>query len=203
MKQQTTVSHVLSGERILDALVPIMEKHFEDFPDVQQKYRFALDRLENELGEAAVAEAKTAIRQRLASTLLFSGFLGIQANLHYDADPVAGNFLNTDPEIYLRERAAMKLPDYEKAQEQITKFYGLLSDAQKKLYEDVSEYTCYLETVGPKLAHYCGYLLGNELLPRVIPGFCPDMAYTVRYGIQLEEFFGVHFDPALLNNIWQ
>ena len=37
-------------------------------------------------------------------------------------------------------------------------------------FEDIVVYI-YLETVVPKLAHYYGYLLGNELLPCIIPGY--------------------------------
>ena len=183
-----------SSEEIYDSLIHIMENHFRDFPEVQIKYQQAMDALQKDLGAAPVAKEKEAIRQGIASTLFFSGWLGLQANLNYYLDPIAGNFLNTEPELYLQEKASRKLPEYETAQEIRKQFYSGLTDAQRLIYEDVTEYICYLETAGPKLAHYYGYLLGNAMLHRVVPGYQPDMAMTLRYAMMLENHFGADFD---------
>lgn len=189
-----TILDQFSNKEIYDSLIQMLENHFQDFPEVQQKYLRAMDALQKDLGEASITKEKEAIRQGIASTLFFSGWLGLQANLDYYLDPVAGNFLNTEPEIYLREKAARKLPEYEAAQETRKQFYAGLTDKQRLIYEDVTEYICYLETVGPKLAHYYGYLLGNSLLHRVIPGYQPDMAFTLRYAMMLENYFGADLD---------
>ena len=183
-----------SSEEIYDSLIHILENHFRDFPEVQIKYQQAMDALKKDLGEESVKKEKEAIQKRIASTLFFSGWLGLQANLNYYLDPIAGNFLNTEPELYLQEKASRKLPEYETAQEIRKHFYASLNDAQRLIYEDVTEYICYLETAGPKLAHYYGYLLGNEMLHRVVPGYQPDMAFTLRYAMMLENHFGADFD---------
>lgn len=187
-----TILDQFSDKEIYDSLIQMMENHFQDFPEVQQKYLRAMDALQKDMGE--VSKEKEAIRREIASTLFFSGWLGLQANLDYYLDPVAGNFLNTEPEIYLREKTARKLPEYEAAQETRKQFYASLNDAQRLIYEDVTEYICYLETVGPKLAHYYGYLLGNSMLHRVVPGYQPDMAFTLRYAMMLENYFGADLD---------
>ena len=181
-------------EDIYDSLVHMMEDTFQDFPEVQSNYIRAMDALKKDLGEESVKKEKEAIQKRIASTLFFSGWLGFQANLNYFLDPVAGDFLNTEPEIFLKEKTARTLPDYETAQEMQKQFYAGLNDAQRLIYEDVTEYICYMETVGPKLAHYYGYLLGNALLHRVVPGYQPDMAFTLRYAMMLENHFGAEFD---------
>ena len=183
-----------SNEEIYDSLIYIMENYFHDFPEVQKKYLQAMDTLEKDLGEAAITKEKEAIRQGISSALFFSGWLGLQANLNYYWDPIAGNFLNTEPEIYLQEKAVRKLPEYETAQENRKQFYAGLNDAQRLIYEDVTEYFCYLETAGPKLAHYCGFLLGNAILHRAVPGYQSDMALTLQYCILLEKHFGAEFD---------
>ena len=41
-----------------------------------------------------------------------------------------------------------------------------------------------------KLAHYYGYLMGNELLYHCIPGYHSDMVLDIRYTQMLEKFFG-------------
>ena len=184
----------ISHKDIFDSLVHMMEDTFQDFPEVQSNYIRAMDALKKDLGEESVKKEKEAIQKRIASTLFFSGWLGFQANLNYFLDPVAGDFLNAEPEIFLKEKIARTLPDYETAQEMQKQFHAGLNDAQRLIYEDVTEYICYLETAGPKLAHYYGYLLGNALLHRVVPGYQPDMAFTLRYAMMLENHFGAEFD---------
>ena len=140
-----------------------------------------------------VADEINAIEQQCVSDLLFSGFLGIKANLDNFKNPIARNFLDVDFEVYLREEVAHRLPEYEQAQKSREQFYSQLSSAQREIYEDVRTYTCHLETIGPKLAHYLGYLLGNELLPRIIPGYCADSVLTIQYGAVLGKYMGKHF----------
>lgn len=188
----------ISHKDIFDSLVHMMEDTFQDFPEIQSNYIRAMDALKKDLGEESVKKEKEAIQKRIASTLFFSGWLGFQANLNYFLDPVAGNFLNAEPEIFLKEKTARTLPDYETAQEMQKQFYAGLNDAQRLIYEDVTEYICYLETAGPKLAHYYGYLLGNSLLHRIVPGYQPDMAMTLRYAMMLENHFGADFDWKFL-----
>ena len=38
---------------------------------------------------------------------------------------------------------------------------------------------------------YYGYLLGNELLPRVIPGYYPDSMQTARYTAMIKSYLGL------------
>lgn len=193
-----TILDLFTGNEIFDSIAAILENAFPDFPGVKQKYTQVMDHLQDRLGEASVNKEKEAIRQQITSQLLFSGLLGIQANYHYFTNPIGGNFLNTEPEIYLQEKSSVCLPEYQNAQELRAHFFAALSPAQRELFEDVTEYVCYWETVGPKLAHYYGYLLGNQLLQRVVPGYQPDIAMTLRYCAMLENYFGPQFDSSFL-----
>ena len=185
-----TQRNQLTGTEIYDSLIHFMTKEFEDFAAIQKQYEHAMEIFQTAVGEQAAAEAANAVRQQTVSNLLFSGFLGLRANLDNFRDPVARNFLDVDSEIYLREEAAHRLPEYACAQSVLDRFYALLSADQKALYEDVISYISYLETTVPKLSHYYGYLLGNELLPRMIPGYHRDMALTARYRMMLRDYFG-------------
>ena len=189
-----TFLNLLDKHTIMDFLIAMVEENFQDFPAVQQGYILAMETLQNSIGENAVHKEREAICQQITSTILFSGVLGLQANYHYFSDPVGGNFLNADPEVYLRENIAKHLPEYAAAQQSRSEFFSQLDAAQKELYQPVTEYTSYLETVGPKLAHYFGYLWGNELLQRVVPGYQPDLAFTLQYCIKLEGYFGRQID---------
>ena len=192
-----TIWEHLTGHSIAQAFIQWLKEESEDFSADHQRYIDAIDTLREELGEAVTDEIN-AIEQQCASDLLFSGFLGLKANLDNFQNPVARNFLDVDFEVYLREEVAHRLPEYEQAQKKREQFYSQLTSAQREIYEDVSTYTSHLETVGPKLAHYFGYLLGNELLPRIIPGYYVDSVLTIKYNAILEKYMGKHFLPIVL-----
>lgn len=179
----------LTGHQMVEAFVQWMVKEQADFSEDYQRYTSAIDLLRKELGDAVTWEIE-AIEQQCASDLLFSGLLGLKANLDNFIDPVARSFLDVDFEVYLREETAHRLPEYERAQKVRNRFYSLLTPAQKEIYGDVNTYDSHLKTVAPKLAHYFGYMLGNQLLPRVVPGYHADPVLTLRYTAMLEDYLG-------------
>ena len=96
-----------------------------------------------------------------------------------------------DAETYLREDKAKRLPDYHNAECVQEQFYATLTPAQQDRYEDITAYICHLETVGPKLAHYYGYQLGNQLFLHIVPGYSEDIQLTLRYRRILENYLGI------------
>lgn len=188
MIKMENILEQLTGKAIVDALIETLSRNFEDFAATKERHDEAMASLREEIGDA-VQDEIAAIEQQTASNLLFSGFLGLKANLDHFVDPVARNFLDADAETYLRENTARRLPAYCQAQEMRNQFYASLTSEQKMLYEDITAYVSYLETAGPKLAHYFGYILGNDLLPRIVPGYHDDPVLTMQYQIMLEAFF--------------
>ena len=168
-----TIMEQLTGQALTNSLIEFLEQHCEDFPEIRKKYQEAIAQAEKgkELAEAIDAQA--------ASDLLFSAALGLKANLDHFRDPIARTFLEVDPETYLQESVAHSMPQYIEAQK-ILNTVGV-NDA-------IIEYTTYLETFGPKLAHYFGYLLGDELLLRIVPGYQPDSILTIRYQAWVQEY---------------
>lgn len=166
----------LTGQALTNSLIEFLEQHCEDFPEIRAKYQEAIAQTEKgkELADAIAAQA--------ASDMLFSAALGLKANLDHFRDPIARTFLEVDPEIYLRESVAHSLPQYIEAQK-ILNTVGV-NDA-------IIEYTTCLETFGPKLAHYFGYLLGDELLLRIVPGYQPDPLLTIRYRDWVRTYMGM------------
>ena len=197
MLAMKTILGNLTEHNLVEAFVQWMVKEYEDFARDYQRYMDAIAALRQELGDSITDEID-AIEKQCASDLLFSGLLGLKANLDNFIDPVARNFLDVDFDVYLREETAHRLPAYEQAQKIRSQFYSLLTPAQREIYEDVLTYNSHLETVGPKVAHYFGYILGNKLLPRVVPGYHSDMVLTIKYSAMLENYFGKHFLPIEL-----
>lgn len=189
MLTMDTVFQQLTGRCTVDALVEKMAAEDPQFAAQRQQYIRTMNALQKDLG-SAVVEEMNAINRQCASDLLFAGMLGLKANWDHFLDPVAKNFLDVDFAVYLREETAHALPEYLLAQQARDRFYARLSPAQRELYEAVISYTSYLETTGPKLAHYYGYMLGNRLLPRIVPGYHPNTVQTIRYTDMLKTYFG-------------
>ncbi len=178
----------LTGEHITEVFIKLMEEMFEDFAPVRKGYLDTMEKLAKTQGDFCQAEME-AIDSQLRSLVLFSGALGLKANFDHFADPIR-DFLAVDFEVFLREETAHRLPGYEKAQQTRDRFFARLSSEEQKIYTAVREYTCYLETVAPKLAHYYGYILGNDLLPQIIPGYHPNGLQTTRYRALLRHWAG-------------
>lgn len=182
-----------TGTMLVDALMDAMAECVEDFAADREKCRRAARDLKQAMGpdpEIPVEQELEAIRTQTVSNFLYAGVLGCMANLDHFRDPVVRNFLEVDSEIYLREATAHRLPAYEKAGTVRDRFYAQLTPRQQELYEDVAAFVSHLETAGPKLAHYYGYLLGNTLLYYVVPGYHSDQTMTARYSRMMEEYFG-------------
>lgn len=183
----------LTGKEIVDSLIHVMIDNFEDFGKEHIQYEGVMLALQKQVrmeNTPSVCDEIDAIQQQISSDLLFSGWLGLKANLDHYIDPIARNFLDVDPETYLREEVAHSLPRYKEAQTVRDRFYDSLSPEQQEMYEFVTTYVTHLETVGPKLAHYYGYLLGNQLFPLIVLGYVPDMSLTSQYRMTLEKYFG-------------
>lgn len=188
------VMEQLTGRRIVQEFTNYLEENFDSFAEVHKRYLAAADALRKELGadtSPSVDDMLDAIDRQTVSNLLFSGALGMKSNLDHFVDPMARTILDVDFPVFLREATAMRLPEYVKAQETIDAFAALLSPAQEELFEDVIEYIAFLETTGPKLAHYYGYILGNNILHRIVPGYHQDDVLTMHYSAMLRKYFGI------------
>lgn len=183
----------VSYKEIVASLVEVMAENFEDFAEDQARFQETITWFGNELKNEispSVTDIVDAIEQQIGSIVVFSYFLGLKANWDHFIDPIGRTFLDVDAEIYLREDVAKQLPDYQNAQRVQEQFYAALTPAQQERYEDITAYICHLETVGPKLAHYYGYLLGNHLFPRIVPGYGANVQLTWQYRHVLKNYIG-------------
>ena len=203
MKMQLLIGKLTDGSMVT-TLIELMEAHCDDFPECRQKYLAAVERLGRELGEKysdQVTAVTEAVEKRIASDMICAGYLGFQANLQNFVDPSAKCFLEVDPEVYLCERTAHSLPAYARAQRTLSAFGNLLSEKQQDDYVDIIEYCCYLETIGPKLAHYYGYYFANQFLCYIEPGYVPDGVQTNRYTQMLSDIVGENVLDAVVKSM--
>ena len=198
MLSEKTLFKNISYKEIVAKLEDILATNSAEFAADQAQFNETISLLKTELEQDAstsVADLVDAIHQQIGSTLLFSCCLGLKANLDHFIDPVSRTFLDVDPEVYLRENIARQLPDYLRAQYVQEQLFKTLSPFQKEKYDEgITTYICHLETVGPKLAHYCGYLLGNQLFPHVITGYVSDTQLLIQYQYMLETYLGINIE---------
>ena len=184
----------MTSKQIVRELEAYLEAHFSSFSVERTRFIEAVDQLRNELDPTAsptVDDMLKAIDKQTASNLLFSGMLGFKSNLDHFIDPMARTVLEVDYPVFLREDTAMRLPEYIQAQMTIVAFLARLPQQHDELFEALIGYMSYLETTGPKLAHYFGYLLGNDILPNIVPGYHTDKVLTMQYGSMLADYLGI------------
>ena len=83
------------------------------------------------------------------------------------------------------------LPGVEKSLVTINAFYEALRtlpEEQQRLTEGITEYMSYMETVAYKLAHYFGFILADQFLYHVIPGYVNDSVTQMQYAWDLQKY---------------
>ena len=181
---------LLTGRESVDAFVESLIAASEDFAEDHRLFEEAIEHFKRVLSKDAtpsVDELCDAIRRQIASQVIFDGYLGFQANVDHFLNPVARTFIDVDPETYLREHVSRTLLEYASAQGIIDSFRNQLSSEQQTKFESVAMYIAHLETIIPKIAHYEGFLLGNDLLRYILPGYQPDVQLTTCYSWMLKE----------------
>ena len=198
MLLERNIFEKISYKEIVTKLVDFLTANSEEFAADRIHFTETISWLETELGQdasASVAKLVDSVEQQIGSTLLYSCCLGMKANLDHFIDPVSRTFLDVDPEVYLRENNARQLPDYLRAQHVQEQFYKVLSPIQSERYDEgITTYICHLEVVGPKLAHYYGFFLGNQLFPHVVPGYVSDTQLLIQYRYMLETYLGINIE---------
>ena len=62
--------------------------------------------------------------------------------------------------------------------------------AFNQLQDDIQDYFTHLGCAAPKLAHYAGYIIGNNILPWVEPGYHEDYCQTMAFAAETEKYMG-------------
>lgn len=185
---QDVLSNLFSDSMITELNNWLVEKDL-DFPPIQAAYQDAAKNLINQLGKEAKAFL-SAQDQQIISDLRYSAYLGFQANLSNFHCPVGNHFVAQGSDHFLREYIMYSLPSRVSHDITITAFQARYGQSAEPQLEAICNYYIYLETVGPKLAHYWGYIFANQFLPLVEPGYVCDGAQTSIYTMELSRELG-------------
>ena len=185
---QDVLSNLFSVSIVTELSNWLLEKDF-DFPPVQAAYQDAAKILVNHLGKEAEAFL-SAQDQQIISDLRYSAYLGFQANLANFRCPGGNHFVAEGSDRFLHEHIMYSLPDRICYDTAITTFQARHGQSTESQLDAIQNYYIYLETVGPKLAHYWGYVFANHFLPLVEPGYVCDGAQTSIYTMELSRELG-------------
>lgn len=183
-------SKITNPDTTLVQMESLLSRLDPNYEAIHKSYLSAVDALtaiDPEQTRSYLHEADTAFTQEL----LFLFFHGLQMNAACFYNPVNAKILEMDFEAIHHEYQMKSLPGITQAQMQA-------SAAAQYLPEErllpVRDYFAYRETVGWKLAHFFGYLLGNRLLYHLIPGYVQDEATTLYYKRMLSDYlqFGLN-----------
>lgn len=185
------------GKPVVDAVVQTLYNQSNDFPAIYEAYLAAVEKMRAVLGPDAKHEIQkyvTAIEQMASSNLYYAGMQGLKMNYEHFINSMTPNctWPQVDYDDYLRPHMADQLPLYETAYRFKRKFEKQLPDELREAEEAVCSYETALECSGMKLAHFYGYLMGNELLYHCIPGYRPDSVLDYKYTHMIEKYFGQH-----------
>ena len=185
----------LLGKPVVDAMVKTLFNQSDSFPEVYQAYLDAIEKMRTVLGPEAKHEIQkyiTAIDQMCASNFYYCGMQGLKMNYDHFLNPMTPNctWKEVDYDDYLRPHIAESLPLYESAYRFKRNFEKQLPDELQEAEEAVGSYEAEMECAGNKLAHFFGYLMGNELLANCIPGYFPDVVLDHKYTHLIEKYFG-------------
>lgn len=214
MISKMQVMESMIGKPVVDALIQTLYNQSDDFEATHRAYLAAIERLHTDLGSEAkssIQKYATAVDQMCASNLYHAGVRGLMMNYEHFVNPMMPNctWSQVDFDDYLRPHIADSLPLYETAYKYKEQFEKNLSGELKDVVTDaVISYESALECCGMKLAHYYGYLMGNELLLHCIPGYHSDRVLDIQYSRMLEEYFGCRlsldqWDGCFSMNKWK
>lgn len=179
---------------VLKNVGDILREIDPEFGQEEQQYNAAVATLREAVGDSispSATEYIAAKEQEICAELIYVAWLGFQQNLECFQNPVNAMFLKMDYEDFHREQRMHTLPGVKKVMKTINAFHEVmrtLPEEKQNLTDGISEFMCYLETTGYKLAHYFGFILADEFLPHVIPGYCSDSCTTLLYERDLREY---------------
>ena len=185
---QDVLSNLFSVSIVTELSNWLLEKDF-DFPPVQTAYQDAEKILVNHLGKEAEAFL-SAQDQQIISDLRYCAYLGFQANLANFRCPSGNHFVAQGSDHFLHEHIMYSLPGRVSYDTIIAAFQARYGQSAELQLDAIQNYYIYLETVGPKLAHYWGYVFANHVLPLVEPGYVCDGTQTSIYTMELSRELG-------------
>jgi hypothetical protein len=192
----------LTGPAIIRNLAETLRGSSDGFPESEIRYHKAVEELRASLPEEHTPSLDTyleAMESDIRSRLVYAGYNGFLANLVNFHQPFGLDFTRKDFFDSVKDHIIGHFPVNYEAARVINEFIRSLPENCRRFEEDIRDYFIHMECTGPKLAHYAGYLIGNQLLPWVEPGYREDYHQTLLYAHEINKY--LEKDPFMENHI--
>lgn len=185
----------LTGRGNVYALIRTLYNQADEFPEIYANYKKALAAIDEYLekdSDKIVEKLSVAIDMKCGANMFWCGVEGLKMNYRHFVDPYTPNctWRNFDYDDFLRIEIVGELPMYRAADRYVELVRKRLGGECQDAWDAITAYEVALELCGMKLAHYYGYLAGNDILRHYVPGYHSDPALELRYRSQLEDYFG-------------
>lgn len=193
MKTVKQITEQITSRAILEAMADLFRENVKDFANDEERMLSAVAILKTQLPanfSPSVDECITAHESDVLSRIVYAGYNGFQINRDNFHAPYGIDFTRWEFFDIAKEHIIGRFPVNLEANSIIENFHKDLPEELQVYRTYISEYFTHFECTGPKIAHYAGYMIGNELLPWLVPGYQMDPAQTMRYSHNIEEYCG-------------
>ena len=181
---------LLTSDALVADVKAVLREQDPEYPSVETAFQEAVCALASKIGKEEAEKLLASKERQILSDLVYTAYLGFQANLANFHNPMASQFTKLDYDVFLREHIMQTLPCRAAAEKTIAAFRETYKDALSAYEDAIQSYYIYLEVAGPKLAHFWGYAFANRFLPWVEPGYVSDGAQTSVYALELHRDLG-------------
>lgn len=191
------IDQLINPKTIMTKVKDILREVDPEYDKEEQAFIAACSSLENGIDESVTITAQSylaALEEEFASDVIFVIGRGFKLNLDIHNNPVNALAFKLDYEDLHEERKMHLLPAAKKASKTTYAFLEELRASHRDkldLLDGVNSFYSYLQTVGYKIAHYYGFVLADQLLPHLIPGYYADSVYVSTYAAILNQDIGV------------
>ena len=193
MKTVEQLAKQFTSRTILESMADLFRQNVEEFADDEERMLTAIATLKNQLPADFSPSVDTYISAHendVLSRIVYAGYNGFQINRDNFHAPYGIDFTRWEAFDIAKEHIIGQLPASIEAHAVIDAFCKAIPDDLRECCRRISDYFTHFECAGPKLAHYAGYILGNQLLPLIVPGYRMDLVQTTRYDHEIEMYLG-------------
>ena len=193
MKTIEQIKDLMIGKSVIVDLADLLRANDTDFAESEKGYYAAVEKLRAALpAEQAptLDEYLSACETDVISVVAYAGYLGFRVNLENFHHPIGIDFVRLDTIDYLKDHLFGHFPINYRNSQVREAFYKSLPEGLQGLEDSIQDYFTHLECSGPKLAHYAGYIIANNILPWVEPGYREDYCQTLAFTAETEKYMG-------------
>ena len=193
MKTIEQFAEQFTSRTILTTMADIFRQNNRDFFDDEVCMLTAVATLKKELPSDFSPSVDAYIQAHetdVLAQIVYAGYNGFQINSDNFHAPFGIDFTRWEFFDIAKEHIIGHFPVNYEANAVIEAFFKALPEELREYETHISEYFTHFECAGPKLAHYAGYMLGNELLPWLVPGYRMDPVQTMKYESEMEKYCG-------------